>query len=67
MAIERNKLKALPGDTLAGLARTGGLELMYVHLQSLRNLEKVLARVSGDESPDDEWPEVDSAPESTRH
>jgi hypothetical protein len=67
MAIDRDKLKALPGDTFAELARTGELELMYVHLQSLRNLEKVLARVSGDESPVSEWPEVDSAPDGPRH
>jgi len=67
MAIDRDKLKALSGDTLAELARTGGLDLMYAHLQSLRNLEKVLVRISGDESPASEWPEVDSAPKGTKH
>jgi len=64
---EGDKLKALPDDTLAELARTGELELMYMHLQSLRNLEKVLVRVSEEESPANEWPELDSTPESPRH
>ena len=49
------------------LCKYGELELMYAHLQSLRNLEKVLVRISGDESPANEWPEVDSAPEGTKH
>lgn len=48
MAVDREKLNALPGDTLAELSRVGELELLYVHLQSMRNLGSVLARVSGD-------------------
>jgi hypothetical protein len=48
-AIDRDKLKALPGDELAELSKTGELELMYVHLQSMRNLSAMLARVRGDE------------------
>ena len=53
MAIDRDKLKALPGDTLAGLAKTGELELMYVHLHSMRNFSAMLARVTGDEADDE--------------
>jgi hypothetical protein len=37
MAVNRNKLKALPGETLAELAKTDELELLYLHLQSMRN------------------------------
>jgi hypothetical protein len=46
MAVDREKLKALPGDELAELAKTGELELIYVHLQSMRNFGVVLARGS---------------------
>lgn len=48
MAVDRDKLKALPGDKLAELAKTGELELMYVHLQSMRNFAGMLARDTGD-------------------
>jgi hypothetical protein len=37
MAVSRDKLKALPGDKLAELARTDELELLYLHLHSMRN------------------------------
>ena len=37
MAVNRAKLKALPGDKLAELAKTDELELLYLHLQSMRN------------------------------
>lgn len=50
LAIDRDKLKALPGDRLAELSQSGELELMYVHLQSMRNLGTMLARVNGEES-----------------
>jgi len=36
--INREKLKALPGDTLSAMAKTDELELCYVHLQSLNNI-----------------------------
>ena len=39
MAVSRSKLKALPGDTLADLAATDELELLYLHLQSMRNFD----------------------------
>jgi hypothetical protein len=39
MAINRAKLKALPDDTLTELARSDELELAYLHLNSMRNLE----------------------------
>jgi hypothetical protein len=37
LAVNRDKLKALPGDRLAELARTHELELLYLHLHSMRN------------------------------
>jgi hypothetical protein len=37
MGVDRRKLKALPGEKLAELARTDELELLYVHLFSVRN------------------------------
>jgi hypothetical protein len=37
MAVSRAKLRALPGDKLAELAKTDELELLYLHLHSMRN------------------------------
>ena len=45
MAVNRKKLAELPGDKLAELAKTGELEMIYVHLQSLRNLSMLAPRV----------------------
>ena len=45
MAIDRQKLKALPGEVLAQLAATDELELMYLHLQSMRNFSEVKDRL----------------------
>jgi hypothetical protein len=47
-AVDREKLKALPPDKLAELAKSNVLELIYVHLQSMRNLVKMLPRVTGE-------------------
>ena len=45
--INRDKLKALPGDKLAEMAKTDELELCYVHLQSLNNLTPMAQRQVG--------------------
>lgn len=45
MAVNREKLKALPGETLAELAQGDGLELIYLHLQSLRNFDLLRGRL----------------------
>jgi SapC len=37
MAVNREKLKELPAEKLAELAKTDELELIYLHLQSMRN------------------------------
>lgn len=46
--INRDKLRALPGETLAEMARTDELELCYVHLHSLNNLTPMAQRLSAD-------------------
>jgi len=46
MAVDRTKLKALGADTLAELARTDELELVYLHLQSVRNFTAVRERLA---------------------
>lgn len=50
-AVNRHKLKALPGDTLAELTRSDELELLYLHLQSLRNFEALRARLHAGAAP----------------
>ncbi|WP_261842147.1 SapC family protein [Aliamphritea ceti] len=40
--ISREKLKAIPQEELAALMANDGLELIYLHLHSMRNLNKVL-------------------------
>lgn len=54
MAIDRQKLKALSGDVLKQLAATDELELIYLHLQSMRNFTEVkdrLASAQADTAP----------------
>jgi hypothetical protein len=50
--VSRDKLKALPADTLARMIKTDELELIFLHLFSLRNLgrlhEKMTAAVPQD-------------------
>jgi hypothetical protein len=51
MAVSRARLKAVPPDKIAQLAKTDELELLYLHLQSMRNfsgLQARLALVQGD-------------------
>jgi hypothetical protein len=45
LAVNRDRLKALPGDKLAELAKTDELELLYLHLQSMRNFEGLRDRL----------------------
>jgi hypothetical protein len=44
-AVNRTKLKAVPGDKLAVLAQTDELELLYLHLQSMRNFTRIKDRL----------------------
>ena len=45
MAVDRNKLKGLGGEALAEMVKTDELELLYLHLQSMRNFEMVKDRL----------------------
>lgn len=44
-AVDRKKLKGLSGEALAGMVKTDELELLYLHLQSLRNFMTVKDRL----------------------
>jgi hypothetical protein len=50
MGISRERLKSLPGKVLTQLAQTDELELIYTHLQSLRNFERLRERL-GNQQP----------------
>jgi len=47
LAVNRTKLRALSPDALATLAKTDELELLYLHLYSLRNFDEVKDRLFG--------------------
>jgi hypothetical protein len=47
MAVSREKLRALDGAALASLAKTDELELLYLHLYSMRNFNQVKDRLIG--------------------
>ncbi|MBD3316153.1 MAG: multidrug transporter, partial [Chitinivibrionales bacterium] len=51
MAVNRAKLKELPADQLQGLVKTDELELIYLHLQSLRNFEMFLEKIGTNAAP----------------
>lgn len=44
--ISREKLKALPVEKLQQLVTTDAMELIYLHLQSMANFEKLMARLT---------------------
>jgi hypothetical protein len=46
MAVSRQKLRALPGEALAKLAQTDELELLYLHLYSMRNFVNLRDRLA---------------------
>ena len=46
MAVSRDKLKALSGEKLVPMVKTDELELVYVHLQSLRNFDAFKSRLA---------------------
>jgi hypothetical protein len=47
MAVNRGRLKTLPGDKLAEMARSDELELVYAHLHSMRNFAAMRERFAG--------------------
>jgi len=62
MAVNRDRLKKLMGEKLSELVQTNELELIYIHLQSLRNVSVMADRLSGTLSPDGQ---AESSGEST--
>lgn len=44
-AVSRNKLRNLPADALTTMAKNDELELLYLHLYSMRNFETVKDRI----------------------
>lgn len=55
-AVNRERLKDLPGETLSELAKTNELELLYLHLTSMKNVsgmaEKVMQKVMANNGAD---------------
>ncbi|MFN0317828.1 MAG: SapC family protein [Burkholderiales bacterium] len=47
MAVDRKRLRALEADKLADMARTDELELLYLHLFSMRNFTAVKDKLEG--------------------
>jgi hypothetical protein len=45
-AVSREKLNALDDEKLADLARSGALELIYVHLYSMKNFNQMMERLA---------------------
>jgi hypothetical protein len=52
LAVNRDRLKKLSQEKLAELVQSNELELIYLHLQSIRNLSAMADRLSGTVSPD---------------
>jgi hypothetical protein len=64
MAIPRKKLRALSGEALASLAKTDELELLYLHLYSMRNFNEVKDRLIDSEPAE---PDQSTAPAEAIH
>jgi len=47
LAVDRKRLKALPGEVLQQLAASDELELIYAHLLSMRNFSAIKDRLAG--------------------
>lgn len=45
MTVSRDRLKTLTGEALADLAKTDELELIYLHLHSMRNFQGMIERL----------------------
>ncbi|MEL7463026.1 MAG: SapC family protein [Pseudomonadota bacterium] len=56
-AVNREKLKQLKGDVLEQMLRTDELELLFIHLQSLNNMQSLAERI-------ETAPQTEAAPKS---
>jgi hypothetical protein len=54
MAVNRDKAKALSPEKLSELAKTDELELLYLHLHSMRNFPAMANRLAGKAAPVDD-------------
>lgn len=66
-AVNRARLKALSGEKLAELAKTDELELLYTHLQSMRNFNALRDRlvvIEGGKAKPAAAPEVEAKPKA---
>jgi hypothetical protein len=61
MAVNREKLNELAGDTLSQLARSGELEVTYAHVLSINNLSLMIDRVGKRGAQPAHTPMVDTA------
>jgi hypothetical protein len=61
MAVSRAKLRALSAEQLSQLAKTDELELVYLHLYSMRNFNEVKDRLIGAMSEDEPKEAADAA------
>lgn len=59
--VNRDRLKALAPDVLAELAKTDELELVYLHLQSMRNFGTMIERLSSTGAAAKESPAAEQA------
>lgn len=46
LVISREKLKAVPAQTLAELVKTDELEMIYLHINSMQNLRETIKRIA---------------------
>ncbi len=66
MAVNRAKLRALPAEQAAALLKTDELELIYLHLYSLRNFSEVKDRLIGSLPAEVDDPLKHAAPVETQ-
>jgi hypothetical protein len=62
MAVNRDRLKNLPDDQIVALFKTDELELLYLHLQSMKNFNSMVEKTAAhdvDKKPDEETMAVD--------
>ena len=68
LGVNRERLKVLLADNLLALAKTGELELIYLHLQSMRNFarlkERLAAVEAGNKAPGRGDANGDTSPET---
>jgi hypothetical protein len=62
MAVNRDRLNGLSSEALVELAKTGALELLYLHLHSMRNFSGMMDRLGAKRSAEKDQPLFVSEP-----